>query len=149
MPTDATSRAGRPDRSTAGVWTAFFLVGLLGLLLSWIGFVAALVLGIDVRLPLATNGASAALVVGWLAANRLGDPTSGVTSVPGAVGTAMLLLGGYGLVVGAVVAATARWHGQFGLVWYVLGVALVTSVLGAVTFPLEVVTGSVNRQQDD
>jgi hypothetical protein len=149
MPSDAASRAGGPDRADAGFATALFLVGLFGFLLSALGFAAALGLGIDVRFPLATNAGSAALVVGWLAANRLGDPTSGVTSVPGAVGTAMLLFGAYGLVVAVVVASTARWHGQFGLVWYLLGAAVVAGVLGAVTFPLEVVTGSVNKREDD
>lgn len=149
MPADPPPPAGDSDRPAAGFATALFLVGLTGFLLSALGFVAALALGVDVRLPLATNGVSAVLVVGWVAANRLGDPTSGVTSLPGAVGTAMLLLGAYGLLVALVVAITARWHGRFGLVWSLLGGAVAAGLLGAVTFPLEVFTGPVNRPEDD
>ena len=149
MPSDAPPCAVDPDRSTAGLGTAVFLGGSLGFLLSALGFLVTLAVSLDVRLPLAANGATAVIVVGWLAADRLGDPTSGVTSVPGAMGTAMLLLAGYGLLVAVVVAGTARWHGRFGLVWPLLGAAVVVGVLGAVSFPLEVVTGSVNRPEED
>ena len=142
-------RTDTGPESDAGLASAVFLVGLFGVLLSALGFLAALALAIDVRLPLATNGASVTLVVAWVAADRLADPTSGVTSVPGAVGTAMLVLSGYGFVAAAVVAGTARWHGQFGLVWYLLGGAAVVGILGAITFPLEAITGAVNRSQDD
>ncbi len=149
MSSDDASRVASQDRSDARFGTAVFLVGLFGLLLSVLGFVAALGTGIDVRLPIAANGASAVLVVSWLAADRLGDPASGVMSVPGAVGTAMLLLGCYGILVAVLVAGTARWHGRFGLVWYLLGGAVVVGVLGVLTFPLEAVTGSLNRREND
>jgi hypothetical protein len=132
-----------PSRDPDRPGTAVFLVGLFGFALSALGFLTALILGVDVRVPLATNAASALLVVLWVAADRLRDPDSGVTSVPGAVGTTMLLLAAYGLVAAVVLAGTSFWHARFSLVWYLLGAALVAGVLGALTFPLEVLTGDL------
>lgn len=127
-----------PESGNGRLATGLYLLGLGGFLLSTIAFAAALVLGTDLRPILAANALSAALLVAWAARDTYLDPDSEVTTVPGAVGTAMLLLAVYGLLAAAVVAVTSPVHGRLDLALFVAGAAVVAGVLAVVTFPLEV-----------
>jgi hypothetical protein len=146
--TDATGEGadgpGAPSDPRHGGWTlatVAYLVGLLGFVGSALAFVAVLVLGGDVELALAGNAASTGVLVAWAAYDSLTDPDSTVATLPGAVGTAMVLVAVYGVLAAAVVAITSPRHGRLDLAWLFAGGAVVAGVLAAVTFPLEVVAG--------
>lgn len=121
-----------------GVATLLYLVGFAGFLLSGLAFVGLLVLGVDLRAALLANAAAAILLVAWAAYDTFHDPDSEVDSVPGALGTGMLLLAVYGLLAGVVVAVTSLFHAHADLLWWYGGGAVLAAVLGFVTFPLEV-----------
>jgi|GEM_PF-3253779 len=117
-----------------------FLVGLLAFLGSAVAYLVVLATGGDVRLPLAVNGLAALVVVAWTARDTYADPDSEVTTLPGALGTALLMLGAYGLVASVAVALSSPWHDRFDLaIWFGIAAA-VLAVFGFFTFPAEVVT---------
>lgn len=135
------------DRSTLASF-AFFL-GLIAIVGSVLAFAVALVTGGDVALPIAGNVVGAVVVVAWTAVDTYTDPESGVTSLPGALGTALLLLGAYALVASAVVALTSPWHARFDLALGLAVAAAVVGVLGFFTFPAEVVVPGDGDGSDD
>jgi len=147
-PADATGEGadgtGAPSDPRPGGWTfatVAYLLGLLGFVGSAVAFGAAFVLGGDVGLALASNAASTGVLVTWAASDSLVDPDSEVETLPGAVGTAMVLVAVYGVLAAAVVAITSPRHGRLDLAWLFAGSAVVAGVLAAVTFPLEVLAG--------
>lgn len=144
--TDDPAADGPPTAgdARAGGWTVAtvaYLLGLLGFVVSALAFVVVLVFGGDVGLPIAVNAASMGLLVTWAATDSLADPDSEVETVPGAVGTAMVLVAVYGLLAAAAVAVTSLWHARLDLAWLLGGAGLVAGVLAIVTFPLEVFAG--------
>lgn len=136
---------GGTGEAGSGGWTVAtvaYLLGLLGFGGSALAFVVVLLLDSDVAVLLAINAAATGLLVTWAGYDSLADPTSEVETVPGAVGTAMVLVAVYGLLAAAVVAITSFRHGRLDLAWLFGGGALVAGVLAVVTFPLEVVAGT-------
>ena len=116
-----------------------FFAGLLAFFGSGAAYLVVLVTGGDVRLPLAVNVVAALVLVARTAHDTYADPDADVTTLPGAVGTALLMLGAYGLVASVVVAATSPWHGRFDLALWLGGAAAALAVFGFFTFPAEVV----------
>lgn len=133
-PTDPPAGSGR----TA---TALYLVGLVGFVVSGLAYPAVLILGGDLLLVVAVNAAAVGLLVAWAAHDTLVDSGSAVTTVPGAVGTAMVLLAVYGLLATVVVAVTSPWHDHLAIAWLLAVEALAAGVLAVVTFPLEAFVG--------
>ena len=136
-----------PGSEDAGyVRAVVFFVALLGFLASLLAYGYTLATGGDVRVPLAVNAAAATLLVVLTARDAYTDPDSAVTSIPGALGTGLLLLGVYGLLASVAVAATTVWHGRIDLALWLGGAAAVAAVLGFFTFPAEVLGGDANGQ---
>lgn len=115
------------------------LLALVIFALSAVAYPVALATGADVTWAIGSNTAAAVAIVAWTARRTFSDPASSVGSVPGAVGTALLVLGGYGLLVAGVLALTARWHDAGGLVGPLAALALVAGAFGLATFAFEVV----------
>jgi len=138
-----------PPAGSGRFATALYLVGLVGFVLSGLAYPVVLVLGGDLAPVLAANAAAVFLLVAWAAHDTLADPTSAVTTVPGAVGTAMVLLAVYGLLASAVVALTSPWHDHLALAWLLAGGTLVAGLLGVLTFPLEALAGRAAGDEAD
>lgn len=132
---------------TAG--TAVFALGLLAFVGSAATFVLDLATGFDVARSLAINGAAAFSLVAWAAHDTLADPDSGVQTLPGAVGTALLLLGGYLLVAAVVVALTSVLHGRLGLAVAVGVAGVAAAVVGFAVFPVEVFLDGSDGEGDE
>jgi hypothetical protein len=147
----AEAPAGEPTDPQSGgrLANALYLVGFVGFLGTAVAFLVLVALGSDPQPALLGNAIAAGLLVVWAASDTLGDPDSEVTSVPGAVGTGMLLLGVYGILAGIVVAATSPWHDRFAFVWLFAGGGAIAGVLGFATFPLEVVMSDTPTADDE
>lgn len=139
-PTDPPAGSGR-------IATALYLVGLVGFVLSGLAYPVVLLLRGDLRLVVAANAAAVGLLVAWAAHDTLADPESAVTTVPGAVGTAMVLLAIYGLLATVVVAVTSPWHDHLDIAWLLAGGTLVAGLLGVVTFPLEALASRADADE--
>jgi len=137
--TPATSDADPATDAGGTLGVLVFFAGLLAFFGSGAAYLVVLVTGGDVRLPLAVNGFGALVLVARTAHDTYADPDADVTTLPGAVGTALLMLGAYGLVASVVVAATSPWHGRFDLALWLGGAAATLAVFGFFTFPAEVV----------
>lgn len=143
--------AGEPDRPTgsdgdSGGLPIFVALGVF--VLSAAAVPLALVTGTDVTWAVGSNTAAAVAIVSWTARRTYRDPALSVSTVPGAFGTALLVLGGYGLIVGGVLALTGRWHDADGLVGTLAGVGLAIGALGLVTFAFELVFGEPDPADD-
>ncbi len=139
MPADPDADADTTAEADAtGGHPLVFLAALLTLVGSMVGYLVVLAVGGDVRLPLAVNAGAVVVLVALTAAERYTDPDSTVTSLPGALGTALLVLGAYGLVASVVVAATSPWHSRLDLALWLGGAAALAAVFGFFTFPAEV-----------
>lgn len=145
---DAPSADPAESPPSGGLANALYLVGFVGFLGTAVAYLLLLGLGIDPQPALVGNAIAAALLVIWAASDTLADPDSDVTSVPGAVGTGMILLAVYGLLAAIVVAATSPWHDRFEFVWLFAGGGAVAGVLGFATFPLEVVMADSSTATD-
>lgn len=136
------------DGPTGPDWLAF-LVGFIGFVGSAIAYGLALLTGSDVTVSLAVNAAAALLLIGWAANATLADPASTVRTLPGAIGTALLLVGAYLVGAAVVVGFTSVWHGRFSLA-IALGVTgVVAGVGGLAMFPIELVVGDAESESDD
>lgn len=138
---DGTDADGTDSATDAGTHPFVFLVGLVLFLASTIAFVVDLATGQDVLRSLALNGLGVGIIVAWAAHDTLVDPGAEVSSVPGALGTAMLLLGIYLGIATVVLAISSPWHGRLGLWPWTGGTGVVLVVLGFATFPVEVLLG--------
>lgn len=144
--------AGAESAASDGTGSAspvLFLAGLVAFLGSVVAFVADLVTGHDVLRSLGINAASAVVLVAWAAADTLGDPDSEVTSLRGAAGTGLLLLGLYLLGASVVVLATSPVHDRFDLLPWLAGLAVASIVTGYVVFPRERVLDAVDVSGDE
>jgi len=137
--TPATSDADLATDAGGTLGVLVFFGGLLAFFGSGAAYLVVLVTGGDVRLPLAVNGFATLVLVARTAHDTYADPDADVTTLPGAIGTALLMLGAYGLVASVVVAATAPWHGGFELALWLGAAAATLAVFGFFTFPAEVV----------
>lgn len=117
-----------------------FLVGLLVFLGSLVVFLWDLLMGNDVLYSIAVNSIGSAFLIAWAALDTLSDPESEVGTRGGAAGTALLLYGLYLLLAGVVISATGLlFHDRPALgLWY-LPLALVSVIVGFLTFPTETV----------
>lgn len=145
---DAAS-ADAADSPSGGLANALYLLGFVGFLGTAVAYLLLLGFGIDPRSALVGNAVAAGLLVVWAASDTLDDPDSAVTSVPGAVGTGMILLAVYGVLAAIVVLATSPWHDRFEFVWLFGGGGAIAGVLGFATFPLEVVMADSSPATDD
>ncbi len=125
------------DGDAAGGHPFVFLAGLLLFLVSAAAYLADLATGHDVLRSLALNGLGTLVLVTWAAHDTLVDPNANVSSVPGAAGTALLLLGLYLLVAVVALVLSSPWHARLGLVPYLGGAAVVLAVVGFAVFPVE------------
>jgi hypothetical protein len=141
MTGQAESTAGPSGPGSGRLGTVLYLAGLAGLVGSALAYPGALLAGWDVRPVVAINAASVGLLVAWAAHDTLADPGSAVTTTPGAVGTAMVLLAIYGLLAAVVLAITSPWHGHLEIALALAAGTLVAGVLGVLTFPLEALAG--------
>jgi hypothetical protein len=141
--TDSPRRAGDDGHPL------LFLAALVTFLGGGLWYVSVLATGGDVRLPLAVNVCGAVALVSLTAADSYTDPDSSVASVPGALGTALLMLGAYGLVASVAVAATSPWHGRLDLTIWLGGAAALAAVFGFFTFPAEVLGGDDGNSDRD
>lgn len=135
------------DGTTAG--SLLFLLGLLAFLGSAVAFVVDLATGSGVVRSLAVNAASALLLVAWAAHDTLSDPDSDVRTLPGALGTAMLLTGGYFLLAGVVLGATSLWHDRLDLALSLGAAGVAGVVVGFAVFPVEVVLDRGSESDGD
>jgi hypothetical protein len=126
-----------------------FFAALLAVLASLLAYGYTLATGGDIRGPLAVNAAAATLLVALTARDAYTDQESAVTSIPGALGTALLLLAVYGLGASVAVASTVIWHGQVDIALWLGGAAAVAAVLGFFTFPAEVLSGDQAEEAED
>ena len=126
-----------------------FLAGLVAFLVSALAFVADLVTGYPIARSLVVNGIAAAVLVAWAGADSYGDPDSGVETLSGAVGTALMLVGLYLVFAGGVVAVTSLRHGRLlvGLAMVAGGIPLILG--GFVALPIDDVLGSARVGDDD
>ena len=138
-----------PPAGSGRLATALYLVGLVAFVLSGLAYPIVLLLGGDLAPVLAANAAAVGLLVAWAAHDTLADPSSAVTTVPGAVGTAMVLLPVYGLLATVVVAVTSPWHDALDLAWLLAGGTLLAGVLGVLTFPLEALASRADGDEID
>lgn len=141
-PMTATDPAGSDESPVAtGGPSWLYLLGLLGFLVTAIAFVADLWTGHDVRRSIAINALAAVVLVTWAGLDSYRDRDSGVTTLAGAIGTGMILVGVYLLAAGAVVAATSVVHERsvIGLGMVAGGVPLVLG--GFLVFPVDAVLG--------
>lgn len=145
---DAASADPAESPPSGGFANAIYLLGFVGFLGTAVAYLLLLGFGIDPQPALVGNAIAAILLVIWAATDTLGDPDSDVTSVPGAVGTGMVLLAVYGVLAAIAVAATSPWHDRFEFVWLFAGGGVVAGVLGFATFPLEVVMGDTSPATD-
>lgn len=116
---------------------------------SLVGYPVALVVGADVTWAVGSNAAATVALVGWTARRTFVDPRSSVTTVPGAIGTSLLVLGCYGLVVAGVLALTGRWHDAGSLVVPVALSGATALVLGFATFAFEAVFQPSGPDRDE
>lgn len=133
---DAADDVSPPDGDAAGSHPFVFLVGLLLFLASSAAFLADLVTGHDVLRSLALNGLGTLVLVAWAANDTLVDPDAEVSTLSGAGGTALLLVGVYLLVAAVGLALTSFWHDRLGLAPWLGGTAVVLAVVGFAVFPV-------------
>lgn len=126
---------GTQDTERESSAPLLFLFGVL-LFLGGVGaFLADFVTGHDVARSVAINAAGALVLVGWAARDTLSDPDSAVETRGGAVGTALLLYGGYLVITGMVVGATSIRSGRLQIAFLVGGGGIVAVVVGFLVFP--------------
>lgn len=148
MADPAEIEGANPPARSGRLATALYLVGLVAFVLSGLAYLLVLLLSGDIAPVITANAAAGCLLVAWAARDTLADPTSTVTTVPGAVGTAMVLLAVYGLLATVVVAVTSPWHDDLGLAWLLAGGTLVAGVLGVLTFPLEALASRADGEAE-
>lgn len=140
---DATDGVSGPTTEPEGSGdTAADIAVLLALVVFAISLLAvpvAVVVGADVAPAVASNAAAAVAIVSWTSRRSFRDPTSSVSTVPGALGTALVFLGIYGLLLAGGLWLSAPFHGRGDLVWPVGVAGGVGTVLGLVTFAFEAV----------
>lgn len=149
-PPDATESADDTRRASDGGGPSWlYLVGLLGFFTAGVAFVADLVTGHDVLRSVALNALTAVLLVTWAGLDSYRDRSSGVQTIPGAVGTGLILIGVYLLVAGAVVGVTSLVHERLfvGLGMLAGGVPLVLG--GFLVFPADAVLGPGAEDEAD
>lgn len=141
-----TSQAGAATEGEAshagGSLPWLFLFGLLLFVASLVAFVADLATGHDVVRSLVSNAVGAVVLVAWAGLDSYRDPDSGVTTLGGAVGTGLILVGLYLLAAGLVVALTSVVHDRLvvGLAMAAGGLPLVLG--GFVAYPIDPLTSA-------
>lgn len=134
-------RASDPPAGTDGAGWLVFLLALVVFVGSALAFGLDLLTGADVARSLAVNAAAAVALVAWVARDTLADPDSDVRTLPGALGTALVLVGGYLLLAALAVAATSVWHARPALAVPLGATGAGALVVGLGAFAAEAVLG--------
>lgn len=136
------------DRSPDPGWLAF-LVAFIAFVGSALAYGLALLTRSNVAASLAVNAAAALILVGWAANSTLTDPASDVRTLPGAIGTALLLLAGYFVSAAVLVGITSIWHGRVDLAIALAVAGGVAGVAGLAMFPVAVLLDTEPSGADD
>lgn len=127
-----------------------FLLGLVVFLGSTLLFVVDLVRGVDVIRSVAANGVGAIVLIGWAALDTYRSGESGVDTVSGAAGTALLLYGIYLSIAGFVVGLTGLFaHDRLIIGVTYLGLSVGAVVAGYLIMPIGALLGSDDEDPDD
>lgn len=127
-----------------------FLLGLVVFLGSTLLFVVDLVRGVDVIRSVAANGVGAIVLIGWAALDTYRSGESGVDTVSGAAGTALLLYGIYLSIAGFVVGLTGLFaHDRLIIGVTYLGLSVGAVVAGYLIMPIGALLSSDDEDPDD
>jgi hypothetical protein len=126
------------------------LLGLLVFVGSALLFVVDLIRGVDVLRSVAINGVGAIVLIGWAALDTYRSEESEVTTLSGALGTALMLYGLYLSVTGLALSATGLFfHDRLSLGAFYLGLSIGALVTGYIVTPIGVLLGDETVDHDD